>query len=285
MATMNVDISQKTDTIDVNIPQKIDTIDVGMISGGYGITDHSKLKNRDLTDQHPISAITDLESALADKLSQDDLEKGIDAALVQAKASGEFDGKDGAQGEKGADGRTPVKGEDYWTTDDKAEIVEDTKEAIDLSSYAEKTELENYLPLTGGACTGGVTAPNFQTGSAADSYFQTTKMRGQGDANTYNHAVDWGYAGHDRVDFYEYGGTWNFHQCQSPDKKNAHLVGSIKHSTGWNGSAALTGTPTAPTAAEGTNTTQIATTEFVQGTLESVAMSNQDIENLLNSFV
>lgn len=33
--------------------------------------------------------------------------------------------------------------------------------------------------------------------------------------------------------------------------------------TGWNGGATLTGTPTAPTAASGTSTTQIATTKFV----------------------
>ena len=32
-------------------------------------------------------------------------------------------GKDGARGEKGADGKTPVRGTDYWTADDKQEIV------------------------------------------------------------------------------------------------------------------------------------------------------------------
>ena len=61
-------------------------------------------------------------------------------------------GKDGIDG---VDGYTPTRGIDYWTTDDKTEIVEDTKEAIDLSSYAEKTDLDSYLPLTGGTCTGG----------------------------------------------------------------------------------------------------------------------------------
>ena len=35
-------------------------------------------------------------------------------------------------------------------------------------------------------------------------------------------------------------------------------------------SPALTGTPTAPTAAEGTNTTQLATTAFVQSTATSI---------------
>lgn len=87
-------------------------------------------------------------------------------------------------------------------------------------------------------------------------------MRGEGDSDTYYHAVDWGYAKHDQVDFYEYNGVWNFHVCKSGTKEQTKLIGSIKP-TGWNGSAVLTGTPTAPTAADGTSTTQIATTEFV----------------------
>ena len=146
-----------------------------------------------------------------------------------------LNGKDGAQGDKGDKG-------DIGGTGD-------------------------YLPLAGGTCTGGVIAPNFQTGTTEAAYFQTKKMRGQGNADTYNHAVDWGYSGHDRVDFYEYGGTWNFYQCQSSSKSAARLIGSVK-STGWNGGAVLTGTPTAPTAAEGTNTTQIATTAFVQAAIQ-----------------
>lgn len=186
-------------------------------------------------------------------------------------------GKDGIDG---VDGYTPTRGIDYWTTDDKTEIVEDTKEAIDLSSYAEKTDLDSYLPLTGGTCTGGVIAPNFQTGNTSNGYFQTRKMRGQGDANTYLHSIDFGYAGHDQVDFYEYGGTWNFWQCQNANKNYARIVGSIKHTTGWNGCATLTGTPTAPTAKAGTNTTQIATTEFVQTAITNSHKQYELIETI-----
>ena len=119
---------------------------------------------------------------------------------------------------------------------------------------------DTYLPLTGGKLTGAVIAPSFQTGTSESAYFQTKKMRGQGNANAYQHAVDWGYQGHNQVDFYEYGAIWNFYESKTG--QTPILVGSIK-STGWNGGAVLTGTPTAPTAAEGTNTTQIATTEFV----------------------
>lgn len=120
-----------------------------------------------------------------------------------------------------------------------------------------------YLPLTGGTVTGGITAPNFQTGTGAANYFQCRQFRGEGDANTYYHAVDFGYSGHDSVDFYEYDPNWNFYKCISGQKSGAVLVGNI-NGNGWNGGARLTGAPTAPTAAAGTNNTQIATTAFVQ---------------------
>lgn len=124
----------------------------------------------------------------------------------------------------------------------------------------------DYLPLTGGTVTGGITAPNFQTGTATANYFQCRKFRGEGNADTYYHAVDFGYSGHDSVDFYEYDPNWNFYKCTSGNKSNAVLVGNI-NGNGWNGGARLTGAPTAPTAAAGTNTTQIATTAFVHSAI------------------
>lgn len=124
----------------------------------------------------------------------------------------------------------------------------------------------DYLPLTGGTVTGGITATNFQTGTGATSYFQCRKFRGEGDANSYYHAIDFGYSGHDSVDFYEYDPNWNFYKCLTGTKSGAVLVGNI-NGNGWNGGAQLTGTPTAPTAAVGTNTTQIATTAFVHSAI------------------
>jgi hypothetical protein len=50
-----------------------------------------------------------------------ELNSAIDNALAQAKASGEFDG---------ADGKTPVRGTDYWTESDKAEIKSYVDDAI-----------------------------------------------------------------------------------------------------------------------------------------------------------
>ena len=69
------------------------------VSGGT--SDHSKLINRYNADQHPMSAVTGLVEALNGKqptgnyLTQDNLQSATNAALEQAKASGEFDGTDG----------------------------------------------------------------------------------------------------------------------------------------------------------------------------------------------
>ena len=142
-----------------------------------------------------------------------------------------------------------------------------------LNSKADSSMLSAYLPLAGGACTGSVSAPNFQTGTGANNYFQCRKFRGEGDANTYYHAVDFGYSGHDSVDFYEYDPNWNFYKCTTGTKSGAVLVGNI-NGNGWNGGARLTGAPTAPTAAAGTNTTQIATTAFVQTAVSSKVIAS-----------
>ena len=55
-------------------------------------------------------------------------------------------GEKGDPGEPGADGYTPQRGIDYWTEEDKREIVSDTVLAIDQSGkYAEKsTTLSGY---------------------------------------------------------------------------------------------------------------------------------------------
>lgn len=67
---------------------------------------------------------------LADYLKQSELNAAINSALAEAKASGEFKGDKGDKGDKGeqgqpgADGRTPVKGSDYYTESDKSEMVD-----------------------------------------------------------------------------------------------------------------------------------------------------------------
>ena len=76
--------------------------------------------------------------------------------------------------------------------------------------------------------TGLFTAPYIATGTNETNYFQSKKFRGEGDANTYYHAVDFGYAGHNQVDFHEYGGTWNFYENTKGTAADGKLVASIK---------------------------------------------------------
>ena len=47
--------------------------------------------------------------------------------LESLKGENGVDGHDGVDGQDGQDGRTPVKGTDYWTTQDKQEIVTDVE--------------------------------------------------------------------------------------------------------------------------------------------------------------
>lgn len=85
-------------------------------SGGGGTADHSQLINRDKADQHPMSSITGLETALEDKqakgdyITADGLQGATDAALAQAKASGEFAGARGPKGDTGAQGERGPQG-------------------------------------------------------------------------------------------------------------------------------------------------------------------------------
>ncbi len=101
-----------------------------------------------------------------DAVATDELQHGINDALAQAKASGEFDGaagtsvtvksvsestadggsnvvtfsdgktitiKNGSKGSTGADGKTPVKGTDYFTNADKTEIAKQAAGLVEIS--------------------------------------------------------------------------------------------------------------------------------------------------------
>lgn len=62
------------------------------------------------------------------KLNKSDLEEAIDEALLQAKESGEF------KGAAGQNGRTPIKGIDYFTAQDKEIIVKETINSLSKES-------------------------------------------------------------------------------------------------------------------------------------------------------
>ena len=84
--------------------------------------------------------------------------------------------------------------------------------------------------VTGTKDFSAITATSIGTGSDANNYFQSQKFRGEGDANTYYHAVDFGYAGHNQVDFYEYGGNYNFYINTQANTDSRQLLFGINPS-------------------------------------------------------
>lgn len=110
---------------------------------------------------------------------------------------------------------------------DGVSVVNDDKEAIIALSSVYETkedaaaELAEKVSKSGDTMTGTLNVPTINnlhdtvartiaTGTNGSSYFQSRKFRGEGNASAYYHAIDFGYANHDKVDFYEYGGIWNF---------------------------------------------------------------------------
>lgn len=87
---------------------------------------------------------------------------------------------------------------------------------IKISGVTYNLKDDSAVKKTGDTMTGSLVAPIIQTGTTSTNYFQSQKFRGEGDASTYYHAVDFGYTNHNQVDFYEYGGVYNFWQNKTP---------------------------------------------------------------------
>lgn len=91
------------------------------------------------------------------------------------------------------------------------------------ATYLNGLEGTSYVDLTSaqtitGTKTFDVAYANvFATGTGEGNYFQCQKFRGEGNASTYYHALDFGYAGHNQWDFFEYGGIYNFYQNTTAD--------------------------------------------------------------------
>ena len=71
------------------------------------------------------------ETVIDDKVGTDELNTAVNNALTEAKNSGEFKGD---KGDPGNDGKTPEKGTDYWTEEDKTEIVSDVLASLPNAS-------------------------------------------------------------------------------------------------------------------------------------------------------
>lgn len=76
--------------------------------------------NSNITKKYVDDKIAQLNAEDIGALSADTLDSAIDMALLEAKNSGEFKGDPGPAG---ANGKTPVKGTDYYTEADKTEMV------------------------------------------------------------------------------------------------------------------------------------------------------------------
>ena len=130
------------------------------------IQDPDAIKNavEDYLEQNPIEAPVQsvngqmgevkLTAGDVGAISKDDLQEATNKALAQAKESGEFDGPrgpegpqgeqgipgekgdkgdkgdTGAAGKDGANGKTPVRGTDYWTDTDKTDMLNDVLAAL-----------------------------------------------------------------------------------------------------------------------------------------------------------
>jgi hypothetical protein len=130
---------------------------LGLIKSGGGLTITSGIATvNDNSHNHIVDNIGGLQGLLDSKLNSSDLSEAVSSALADAKASGEFDGTDGKDGSSititnisessvdggsnivtfsngdtltikngtnGSAGYTPIKGTDYYTEADKAEMV------------------------------------------------------------------------------------------------------------------------------------------------------------------
>ena len=67
-------------------------------------------------------------------------------------------------------------------------------------------DLSGYAKLEGATFTGHVTSPIV----SATRYFETPTLVGEGDDSTYYHRVVFGHKNFDKMEFYEYGGLFNF---------------------------------------------------------------------------
>lgn len=87
-----------------------------------------------------------------------------------------------------------------------SEMVSDIG-AVDLTSAQSITGTKTFAQINSPSDS---SSRIITTGTNASSYFQSRRFRGEGTATSYTHSVDFGYSGHDSVDFYEYGKKWRF---------------------------------------------------------------------------
>ena len=163
-------------------------------------------------------------------------------------------------------GAVTLAASDVGALPSNTHIPSTVAEMSDAGNYALKSD---KVSKSGDTMTGKLTVPQVETGDGNSNFFQCRKFRGEGDANAYYHAIDFGYQNHDQVDFHEYGGKWNFYKNQSGKVNEGILCGSIT-SNGWEGRAKLKSGSTMVTSQLTENSDAIATTAFVHGLVDNV---------------
>ena len=148
-------------------------------------------------------------------------------------------------------------------------IPSKTSQLTNDSGFITDKEFADKVSKSGDTMTGKLTVPQVETGDGNSNFFQCRKFRGEGNADTYYHAIDFGYANHDKVDFHEYGGIWNFFKNTSGKANEGVLCGSIT-SNGWEGRAKLKSGSTMVTSQLTENSDAIATTAFVHGLVDGL---------------
>ena len=121
--------------------------------GGTGQDDENAVRLAKVSEIPDISGLASesyVANKIAEKINEDELSTIINDALFQAKISGEFNGKDGA------DGKTPVRGTDYWTPADQEAIVQQVIAALGTPVFG-RVDGENNIILTGELADGTYT--------------------------------------------------------------------------------------------------------------------------------
>lgn len=152
----------------------------------------------------------------------------------------------------------------FKSTVAKSDLASDVQ-----ASLGKADSITNKVSKSGDTMTGKLTVPQVETGTGNSNFFQCRKFRGEGNADTYYHAIDFGYQNHDRVDFHEYGGIWSFYKNTTGKVNDGALCGKIT-SNGWEGRAKLESGSTMVTSQLTENSNAIATTAFVHGLVDGL---------------
>ena len=207
----------------------------------------------------------------------------MSAAFIIVPGSGGGSGGSGVNSVNGKTGDVVLNAADVGALPNTTVIPSKTSQLTNDSGFITDKEFADKVSKSGDTMTGKLTVPQVETGDGNSNFFQCRKFRGEGDANTYYHAIDFGYKNHDQVDFHEWGGIWNFFKNTSGKANGGSLCGKIT-TNGWEGGAKLTGSPTAPTPGTSDNSTRIATTAFVNSFNSTKLESNGDGSNVTAAF-